>query len=166
MKNFSSDAFNNALNITPFYVCDVFDDIDDRVWAYNCLYTSVLDEHAPVKTKTVSNKQVPHMNSKLRKAMHQRNMWRNRHFKNRRDKITRSHYVRWRNEVVRLNNVQNSLQVTVSNHAAAVKAKAAQLSQSLPLSRFEKEKINIEKARDESAEKAMENFCVAKYRLM
>ena len=105
MRNFDSNLFNEDLSNAPFYVCDLFDDIDDIVWGYKTLYESVLDYHAPEKSKTVSNRQVPHMNSELRKARNQRNMWRARHFKNRSDKSFRSKYVYWRNKVVNLNRI-------------------------------------------------------------
>ena len=65
------------------------------------LFMSVLDRHAPIKTKTL-NAQVPYMNSALRKAINQRNMWRSKYFKNRNDKQLRMKYVMWRNRVVKL----------------------------------------------------------------
>ena len=69
---------------------------------------SVLDRHAPIKTKTV-NAQVPYMNSALRKAINQRNMWCGKYFKNRNDKQLRMKYVMWRNRVVKLhkNSIKN-----------------------------------------------------------
>lgn len=103
MKHFCNESFNRDLDNAPFHVCCIFDDIDDVFWAHKSMYESVLNDHAPVKSKTVSNKQVPHMNSKLRKARHQRNMWRNKHFQCRSNKIFRSKYVYWRNKVVSLN---------------------------------------------------------------
>ena len=60
-------------------------------------------------------------------------------------------------EIERLKDVQDSLQKAVYDHAAAVKAKEAELSQSLPLTKFEKEKLNLEKARDEATRKAEED---------
>ena len=103
MKKFCSESFNRDLDNVPFHVCSVFDDVDDIVWAYKTMYESVLNDHAPVKNRIVSNKQVPHMNSKLRKARNQRNMWRNKHFKCRANTIFRNNYVYWRNKVVSLN---------------------------------------------------------------
>ena len=46
--------------------------------------------------------QVPYMNGQLRKAIHQRNMWRNKHFKDKRNSIAREKYVHHRNNVVKL----------------------------------------------------------------
>ena len=103
MKTFNEDLFVNDIGMAPFHVCEVFDDVDDKLWAHNTLFKFVLETHAPLKKRTVTNKNIPHMNSTLRKAMNQRNMWRSKHFKNRRDKHARSKYVYWRNKVVSLN---------------------------------------------------------------
>ena len=103
MKTFCNDSFIKDLNQAPFDVCSIFDDVDDILWAHKNLYEYVLNNHAPIKTRTVTNKQVPHMNSELRKARNQRNMWRARHFKFRKNKTYRYKYVYWRNKVVSIN---------------------------------------------------------------
>ena len=43
-----------------------------------------------------------HINSELRKTIYQRNMWRNKHFRNKSDKYARQNYVKLRNKVVKL----------------------------------------------------------------
>ena len=90
------------------YPCSDYHDIDDVYWMHDKLCISVLDKHAPVQTKTV-NTQVPYMNSTLRKAINQRNMWRSKHFRNRNDKQLRMNYIVWRNHVVKLhkNSIRN-----------------------------------------------------------
>ena len=102
MKNFQEDAFRAACDNIPFHVSNVFEDIDDIYWAHSQVFLSVLNEHAPLKTKWIKKEQVPYMNSELRKAIHQRNMWRNKHFKNKRDKLARQNYVKLRSNVVKL----------------------------------------------------------------
>ena len=69
------------------------------------MYQSVLNEHAPLKTKWVRNEQVPYMNSELRKTIHQRNMWWNKYFRNKSDKHARKNYVQLRNKVVKLKKI-------------------------------------------------------------
>ena len=54
--------------MNPFHVSYVFDDINDIYWAPECLLKDALDEHAPVREKTVRMKQCPFMNVRLRKA--------------------------------------------------------------------------------------------------
>ena len=99
-------AFQNDVDSIPFHVCNIFDDIDDAYWIK--LFMSILDEQAPIKPKTVKG-QVPYMNSKLRKAINQRNVWRGKYFRNRNDKQLRMRYSKWRNRVVKLhkNSIRN-----------------------------------------------------------
>ena len=66
------------------------------------LLSSVINIHAPLKQRYLPANQVPYMNGQLRKAIHQRSMWRNKHFKDKRNPFDRAHYVRCRNNVVKL----------------------------------------------------------------
>ena len=102
MKNFCHESFNQDLFQTPLHHCELYDNIDDALCAFNDMYTVVLNRHAPMKSRTVTNS-APHVNSVLRKARNQRNMWRSRHFKNRNNEFFRAKYVYWRNKVVSLN---------------------------------------------------------------
>ena len=111
MKHFSESAFQNNVDSIPFHVCDIVDDIDGVYWMHDTLFMAVLDKHAPVKTKTV-NTQVPYMNSTLKKAINQRNIWRSKHFRNRNDKQLRMKYVMWRNHVVKLHKNSNKNYLT------------------------------------------------------
>ena len=94
--------FVDKLSTIPFHICNVFEDVDDISWAQHQLLMSVVNEHAPLKTKFVSGNQVPYMNSELRKAINQRNMWRGKHFRDRRNKKYSVVYVKLRNKVVKL----------------------------------------------------------------
>ena len=60
-----------------FSVCDIFDDEDDRLWGFSKLLSGVIDSNAPVKTKILKKPSVPYMNSRLRQAIHRKNMLRN-----------------------------------------------------------------------------------------
>ena len=101
MRKFNEISFKQDLDQVPFHISEIFDDIDDKYWAHNLLLNSVIDRHAPLKTRTVS-KQVPYMNSALRKSINHRNMWRSKHFRNRKNKYFRDRYVYFRNKVVYL----------------------------------------------------------------
>ena len=68
-KSFDDVEFNNDLSRTPFHVCEIFDDPSDQLWFHNKLLTEVIELHAPLKNKTVKIKQLPYMNSVLRKAI-------------------------------------------------------------------------------------------------
>ena len=102
MKHFDHEDFNRDLSNVPFHVCDIFDDVDDIAWAQQHLLSSVINIHAPLKQRYLRANQVPYMNGQLRKAFHQRNMWRNKYFKDKRDPTARANYMRCRNNVVKL----------------------------------------------------------------
>ena len=102
MKHFSDQSFLEHIECVPFHVSEIIDDIDDVHWAHNHLLMSVIEHHAPLKTRFVKGKQLPYMNSDLRKAINQRNRWRSRHFRDRRCKIARKRYTTLRNKVVKL----------------------------------------------------------------
>ena len=102
MKHFDQEEFTKDLANVPFHICEIFDDINDTVWAQQHLLSSIIDIHAPLKQRFLRKNQVPYMNPQLRKAIHQRNMWRNKHFKDKRDSIARNKYVHYRNKVVKL----------------------------------------------------------------
>ena len=77
-KNFDDDKFKYDLSIAPFHVAEIFDDIDDTAWFTSQLLSNIIDEHAPLKTKTIKKESVPYMNSSMRKALYKRNMARNK----------------------------------------------------------------------------------------
>ena len=54
-KNFNEQAFNKDLERVPFNVAHIFDDVNDICWAWEKLYTNVLDVHAPIKSKRCRN---------------------------------------------------------------------------------------------------------------
>ena len=77
-KNFIESDFCEDIEHAPFHVMNIFDDVDDMAWFTSSLIKYVVDNHAPVKSKTVKFQSVPYMNSALRKAQYKRNMARNR----------------------------------------------------------------------------------------
>lgn len=56
---------------------NLFDDVNDKLFAFEQLYNDTLDEHAPLKQTIVRGNQVPYMNEQWRKAIRHRNkLWR------------------------------------------------------------------------------------------
>ena len=76
-KKFDDESFINDVKNIPFSVCDIFDDEDDRLWSFSKLLSGVIDSNAPVKKKILKKPSVPYMNSRLRQAIHRKNMLRN-----------------------------------------------------------------------------------------
>ena len=105
-KKFAEPEFLYDIACAPFHVMEIFDDVDDMAWCTSALIRSIIDEHAPMKSKVVKSASVPYMNSALRKAQYKRNMARNKfrkfgkHFweENRR---TRNHVVNIRKKSMR-----------------------------------------------------------------
>lgn len=76
LKHFDRDMFLADLRIVPFGVIDTFDDVDDKLFVFETLFTEVLDEHAPLKEFHVRGNQVPYMTEEWRKAIRYRNrLW-------------------------------------------------------------------------------------------
>lgn len=85
-KHFNEKDYSRDLSYIPISVVDIFDDTDDKTWAYEILLTEIIDEHAPIKKRTLRKHTAPFMNSELRKAIHKKSMLRNRYYKSRNSK--------------------------------------------------------------------------------
>ena len=77
-KHFNEESLVRDLYSVPFAICDIFDDPDDKAWCFTKVRSDVMEKNAPVK-KVIKKPQIPYMNSNLRKAMHRRNIFRNRY---------------------------------------------------------------------------------------
>jgi hypothetical protein len=97
-KHFDELKFKQDIEAMPVQVCDVFNDIDDQYCALSTMYKSVLDQHAPLKSRVVRNEKIPYMNSNLMKAMYKRNHLKNLFYKNR-NNINWELYKKQRNTV-------------------------------------------------------------------
>ena len=72
-KHFSKASFEEDLSAVPWCVMDAFDDPDDKLEAFNLLFSDVLDQHAPVKTVRVQKKPSLWITKSVRKKMDRRN---------------------------------------------------------------------------------------------
>jgi hypothetical protein len=68
-KEFSPEQYASDVAHIPFAVAEIFDDPSDIQWIQNKLITEILDDHAPLKKKTIRATQPPFLNTKLRKAI-------------------------------------------------------------------------------------------------
>ena len=46
--------------MAPFSIVELFDEVDDKLYAFEQLYYEILNEHAPLKQTIVRGKQVPY----------------------------------------------------------------------------------------------------------
>ena len=49
-KLYSPVDFNSDVSLAPWSIVDVFDDVEDKLYAFDLLFNEILDRHAPVKT--------------------------------------------------------------------------------------------------------------------
>ena len=68
-KHFEKDNFLHDLSLIPYHVTCIFDDIDDSYWLWNELTMQVINEHTPLKTRTVKGRMVSYMNGELRRTI-------------------------------------------------------------------------------------------------
>ena len=75
-KNYQQDDFLRDISMVPWCIVDCFDDIDDRVYALNTLFSEVLDKHAPIKKVKIRGRPSPYITDEIRQLMKSRDRWR------------------------------------------------------------------------------------------
>ena len=101
-KHFNQDSFKYDIDIAPFYVGNIFDDVDDIFWFNHTLIQDIINGHAPMKYQKSVKHPVPFMNSKLRKACLHKAMLRNKYFKRGGSRQSWELYRKSRNNVTKL----------------------------------------------------------------
>ena len=79
-KNYDHDSFIEDLANVPFHIVNLFDDPDDQVHAFNCLFQYVLDNHAPIKQIKIHSRPNP-VSTEIKGIMNMRDMWHKRAMK-------------------------------------------------------------------------------------
>ena len=82
-KEFNEETYLRDLSQVPFCVAEVFDDPSDALWAMDLLHREILDEHAPLKKKTIRAQAPPYLHRTLRKAIMDKKRLRNRYARSR-----------------------------------------------------------------------------------
>ena len=65
-KHFSEADFVKDLWTVPWCIIDLFDDVDDKVSAFNTLFQEVLEVHAPIKSVRVKKNPAPWISNQSR----------------------------------------------------------------------------------------------------
>lgn len=52
-KIIESEKYNVDLSCASFHFGEIFNSIDDSYWYYKTYYKGIIDEHAPLKCKTI-----------------------------------------------------------------------------------------------------------------
>ena len=61
------------MEIVPFHIIDLFDELDDKFYASELLFLGVFNEHAPIKRTMMGGNQVPYMMEQWRRVIRHRN---------------------------------------------------------------------------------------------
>ncbi len=109
-KTFDQEIFKRDISLIPFHFCTMFDDISDQYWAQRYLFSEVLNEHAPLKERTLKEDHVPYMHSKLRKQIYKKSMLKNKH------RNERSNNKKWEIYKTQRNLVTSMRRVAIKNH--------------------------------------------------
>ena len=75
-KNYNPDAFQYDMSFAPWSVLEIFDDIDDKLHAFDLLFNEILDHHTPIRSIKVRRKPKPCITEQTRELMKSRNYWR------------------------------------------------------------------------------------------
>lgn len=73
--------FVDDLANVSFHMINFFDDSDDKVHAYDSLFTDVLNIHATVKLTKIRTRPNPYITQEIKHDMNTRDRWRKRAIK-------------------------------------------------------------------------------------
>ena len=62
--------------MAPWSIVDVFDDVEDKLYAFDLLFTEIFDRHAPVKTFKARSKPNPRVTDNICGLMKTKDDWR------------------------------------------------------------------------------------------
>ena len=71
-KNYIPDSFQLDMSCAPWSVVEVFDDVDDKLHAFDLLFNEILDHHAPTRSIKVRGKPNPCITEELREVIKSR----------------------------------------------------------------------------------------------
>ena len=74
-KNYGHNNFIQDLTYAPFHMVSFFDDFDDQVHAFNCIFLDVLDKHAPIKRIKIKSRPNPYVTPEIQQLMKTRDKW-------------------------------------------------------------------------------------------
>lgn len=74
-KNYNPEKFEDDLAKVPFHMISFFDDFDDQIHAFNCLFLDVLNDHAPMKRTRIKTRPNPYITQEIRQLMKVRDKW-------------------------------------------------------------------------------------------
>ena len=71
-RTFNQQKFRNDIESAPWSVCEIFDDIDDQVWAWQHLYPGIVSDHIPTRQVRKRKNQLPWITNEIKKEQNKR----------------------------------------------------------------------------------------------
>ena len=71
-KKVDLDSLRTDLAAAPWSICNIFDDLDDANWAWECLYKDIMKSHVHARRVKIRRGSLPWMNSSIRKELNKR----------------------------------------------------------------------------------------------
>ncbi|XP_022792245.1 uncharacterized protein LOC111331405 [Stylophora pistillata] len=99
-NNYTHTKFIEDMASIPFYIANIFDDLDDHVYVFNSLFLDVLNDHVPIKRVKIKSRPNPFISPEIRQLMRTRDDWHKRAIKTK-DRLHWNTYRFFRQEVKR-----------------------------------------------------------------
>ena len=74
-KGYAADRFYKDMSEVPMSLVDIFDDAEDKLFAFNFLFNDILDKHAPIKMMKICGRPNPYVTEEIRELMRTRENW-------------------------------------------------------------------------------------------
>ena len=71
-RTFNQQKFRNDIVSAPWSVCEIFDDIDDQVWAWQHPYQEIVSDHIPTRQVTTRKNKLPWITNEVKKEQNKR----------------------------------------------------------------------------------------------
>ena len=71
-KNINFESFKESLSQVPWYVCNTFDEVDDKYWLLQYIYNEIANEHLKKRKAKVKINSLPWINGEGTKLMNKR----------------------------------------------------------------------------------------------
>lgn len=70
----ANQFYKDMLNVL-WSLLDIFNDAEDKLYAFNSLFNNILDEHAPIKTLKIWGHLKPYVTDEIQELMRTRDQW-------------------------------------------------------------------------------------------
>ena len=74
-KGHAADRFYKDMSEVAWSLLDIFDDVEDKLYAFNFLFNDILDKHAPIKMMKTRGRPNPYVTEEIRELMRTRDNW-------------------------------------------------------------------------------------------